>query len=260
MIHQSGFSWNTRGITIYSFSDVTTIIHQTKYQLYLFNISQFFTSLSHPNPTHPHHDTCCHVVPLVFFSGTNHIFPSSHHPTSQGAGMANAVLPELRTMPSTSNTRSSSAENHSELAKGSDGVRWKRWQKNVVENTPCDLGKGSGGSRIDMDFCVLNFFWKMKAPCWVDFLEAKSTDSTWFFNCHRFLQLQFDRHPQLQQCPVEGWFSAKKWYFYWLNLQSCPKSGHRFFSNQKFLHFPYLVWIYLFMLQPQQICFPCPGT
>jgi len=43
-------------------------------------------------------------------------------PASQGAGMAKAVLPELKTMPSTSSTRSSSAENHSELGGGGSGA------------------------------------------------------------------------------------------------------------------------------------------
>lgn len=153
MIHQSGFSWNTRGITIYSFSDVTTIIHQTKYQLYLFIFAQHFTVLyifiqNPPQPTH----NCLYIFPPCncigpstsspFIQKTPHLHPiyHPHHPTSQGAGMAKAVLPELKTMPSTSNTRSSSAENHSELAQGGrvgdvPGVRSVGGKKTWWENT-----------------------------------------------------------------------------------------------------------------------------
>lgn len=103
------------------------------YQLYLFIFAHHFTVLyifiqNPPQPTHPHQYT---YFPLAFVLDQaqtslhpkkNHLLnlPSHHphHPTSQGAGMAKAVLPELKTMPSTSSTRSSSAENHSELVQG----------------------------------------------------------------------------------------------------------------------------------------------
>lgn len=76
MIHQYGFSWNTRGITIYSFSDVTTIIHQTKYQLYLFIFAHHFTVLYIfiQNPTQPTH-ICLYIFPPCFFYWTKHKHP-----------------------------------------------------------------------------------------------------------------------------------------------------------------------------------------
>ena len=206
MIHQSGFSWNTRGITIYSFSDVTTIIHQKKYQLYLFIFAQHFTVIYIfiQNPPQP---TSIYIFPLASY-WTKHKHPfiqttpiyfiyHPHHPTSQGAGMAKAVLPELKTMPSTSNTRSSSAENHSELAQGGrvgdvPGVR-SVVGKNVV-----------GKHMLDSDLVRIRWFRWFKNWFWYDFLETHlfliffilSTLLGDFLEAksdHRFLQLQFDR-------------------------------------------------------------------
>ena len=101
--------------------------------------------------------------------------------------MANAVLPELRTIPSTSNTRSSSPENHSELTGGLgwNGLAVDPMLESVEVFWVVVVGKmwwsGFGDSRIDMDFCLHTF------------LENVG----WFLGfstiCHRFLQLQFDR-------------------------------------------------------------------
>lgn len=72
MIHQSGFSWTTREV-----SDVTTIIHQKKYQLYLFIFAQHFTviylHLYPPQPTH----IIIHISPCFLLDQALH--PKNPH-------------------------------------------------------------------------------------------------------------------------------------------------------------------------------------
>ena len=110
MIHQSGFSWNTREV-----SDVTTIIHQKKYQLYLFIFAQHFTviylHLYPPQPTHIIiHISPCFLLDQALHPKKNHYFIyHPHHPPPKVLAWQMPYCRSSRRCPGTSNTRSSSA-------------------------------------------------------------------------------------------------------------------------------------------------------
>lgn len=192
MIHQSGFSWNTRGITIYSFSDVTTMIHQTKYQLYLFIFAQHFTVIYIfiQNQTQPSH--ICLYIPLAS-NWTKHIFslhpknpPSTSHlpsPPSRlprrwhGKGRTARAQDDAQHIQHTQQLR---GEPLRAGAGGSGGrcprcsKRW--WQKNVV-----------GKHMLDSDLVRIRWFRWFKNWFWYYFLET-----------HLFFE-NFIKHPV-------GWF------------------------------------------------------